>query len=345
MDSWLSDRARGTGTAVGVAGLAGALREAGHTVTRVRPPETTGSLPRRILFNLRLPFDFDPGTVDAVVTFDLDGCFLPTGPLRRVACLKGIAADELRFERGAARLELGMTARLERRAVRRADRVVVTSEYCRDVARRAYGVPRERLAVVPEGIDAEAWRPVPRPGGGDRRTVLSVARQYPRKNTETLLRALARVRRRVPAVEARVVGGGPRLPALRELARSLGLDEVVTFLGELEDPADVRAEYGAADLFCLPSRQEGFGIVFLEAMASGLPVVAGDAAAVPEVVPDGEAGLLVPPEDEGALADALVRLLEDPELRERMGARGLERADEFAWDRVAERFVAAVEGA
>lgn len=330
---------------MGVAGLAAALRAGGHEVVDVRPSEASASLLRRILFNLRLPFAFDPGSVDLVVTFDLDGCYLPADGVPRVACLKGIAADELRFERGATRLRMALQARLERRSVLRADRVLVTSEYCREVAERAYGVPRERLSIVPEGIDPSAWRPPRGPAGAcGALTVLSVGRQYPRKNTETLLRALARVRERVPEVELRVVGGGPRLPALRELATSLDLDDSVSFLGEVEDRDDLRAEYAAADLFCLPSRQEGFGIVFLEAMASGLPVVAGDAAAVPEVVPDGEAGILVPPDDEGALADALVRLLADPRRREEMGERGRERAAAFAWERVAERFLAASGG-
>lgn len=328
---------------MGVAGLSDALRADGHEVVDVRPRAADGRLLRRILFNLRLPSTFDPASVDVVVTFDLDGCFLPAEGVPRVACLKGIAADELRFERGATRLRMAVQARLERRSARRADRVLVTSDYCGEVAARSYGLPRERLAVVPEGIAPDAWSGLHERGQRRGTTVLSVARQYPRKNTATLLRCLPRVLDRVPDARLRVVGGGPRLPALRELADDLGLGDAVAFLGEVEEADELRAEFAAADLFCLPSRQEGFGIVFLEAMASGLPVVAGDAAAVPEVVPDGEAGLLVPPEDERALADALVRLLGDPALRARMGARGRERARAFGWDRVARRFVEAVE--
>ena len=111
--------------------------------------------------------------------------------------------------------------------------------------------------------------------------------------------------------------------------------------GEIPDTDAVRDEYRAADVFCLPSLQEGFGIAFLEAMASGLPIVACRSTAVPEVVPDGEAGLLVPPDDPKALARALIRLLRDPLLRRRMGEAGMRKAREHAWEEIARRFVAA----
>jgi glycosyltransferase involved in cell wall biosynthesis len=169
--------------------------------------------------------------------------------------------------------------------------------------------------------------------------ILSVARQYPRKNTGALVRAFARLRRSVPGARLRVVGGGPRLPALRELAADLGLGGAATFLGEVEDADRVRAEYRRADLFCLPSLQEGFGIVFLEAMAAGLPIVAGRTAAVPEVVPHGEVGLLVSPRDEAALAVALERLAREPETRRAMGRAGRERVRRFTWEEVARTFL------
>jgi glycosyltransferase involved in cell wall biosynthesis len=96
-------------------------------------------------------------------------------------------------------------------------------------------------------------------------------------------------------------------------------------------------------VFCLPSVQEGFGIVFLEAMASGLPVVATTAAAIPEVVPDRRAGTLVPPGDVPALADALADLLRSPARRAAMAAFGSEHVRRYDWDRVAETFLGAVE--
>ncbi len=351
LDSWIRDRARGSGSAVAISGLARGLASLGHEVRAVRPASPTGGAARRILFNAALPFRLDGRDHDLLVGFDLDGCFLPSsgrprvaGGTPRVCSLKGIMADEMRFETGVTQMRFALLSRLERRAARTADRVIVTSEYCRRVARDAYGVKDASIAVVPEGIDLPSWRSLPEPGPwSGRPVILSVARQYPRKNTATLLRALPRVREALPDVRLRVVGSGPELPALRHLARQLGLEGAVRFVGSVEDTHSLRREYASATVFCLPSLQEGFGIVFLEAMAAGLPIVAGDAAAVPEVVPDGEVGRLVPPRDEGALADALVRLLRDSGARRELGRRGRRRVRDFAWPRVAERFLDAVE--
>lgn len=361
LDSWVRGRAEGTGSAVAIDGLARGLERLGHRVERVGPRRLPrGGLLGRVLFNLGLRRSFDPDGWDLVVGFDLDGCFLEVEGVRRVTALKGIAADEMRFEEGLTRLRFRILSRLERRAARRADRVLVTSGYARRVAVGAYGLDDDRVRVVPEGLDLEAWKDDP--AGGDRAadgpgghaeragddadrggpgafSVLSVARQYPRKNTGTLVRAFARLRRSVPGARLRVVGGGPRLPALRELAADLGLGGDATFLGEVEDARRVRAEYRRADVFCLPSLQEGFGIVFLEAMAAGLPIVAGRAAAVPEVVPHGEVGLLVSPRDPAALAGALERLAREPGTRREMGRAGRDRVREFTWRRVAGAFL------
>ncbi|HKK27301.1 MAG TPA: glycosyltransferase family 4 protein [Gemmatimonadota bacterium] len=284
-----------------------------------------------------------------MVGFDLDGCFLgpaPGGP-RRITSLKGVMADEMRFERGATRLRFALLSRLEGRNARIADRVVVTSRYSAGRAVEAYGLDPSRVRVVPEGIDLARW---PAPGPGPERdggaaagppTVLSVARQYPRKDTRTLVGAMPRVLEALPTARLRVIGGGPELPSLRRLAARIGVAGAVDFAGEVDDRERIRREYARAHAFALPSLQEGFGIVFLEAMASRLPVVAARAAAVPEVVPHGEAGLLVPPGDREALAEALVRLLRDPGLRDRMGARGREHVRRFDWPRVARRFLEA----
>ena len=281
--------------------------------------------------------------------FDFDGCFLTPAPgaPRRITALKGVMADEMRFERRATRLRFALLSRLEARNARIADRVVVTSRYSAGRAIEAYGLDPSRVRVVPEGIDLTGWPdpaadPPPHRTAGTRPpTILSVARQYPRKDTRTLVAAMPRVLDDLPTARLRVVGGGPELPSLRRLTARMGIGESVDFAGEVGDRERVRQEYARADVFALPSRQEGFGIVFLEAMASRLPVVAARAAAVPEVVPHGEAGLLVPPGDEEALAGALLRLLRDGGLRERMGARGREHVRRFDWPRVARRFLEA----
>ena len=277
--------------------------------------------------------------------FDLDGfLWARRRALPFVASLKGIVADELRNERGWVRVLLGVQARWERKSTQRADLVVVTSRYQADVAGRVYGVPASRLAIVPEPIDLPRWKEdfarAPRRSGRGP-TVLSVARMYPRKRLGDLLHAAAAVRARLPGAQVRIVGNGPEREMLDRVHGELGLGDAAVLLGDVSRAA-LAEEYVNADCFCLPSVQEGFGIVFLEAMAAGLPVVACHAAAIPEVVLDGRTGVLVPPRDPAALAAALVAMLADRERAAALGAEGRRRVAEFTPERVARRFLDAV---
>ena len=282
---------------------------------------------------------------DLVLGVDLDGfLWARRRALPFVASLKGIIADELKNERGRVRALLAVQARWERRNVERADLVMVTSRYSAEVAQREYGVPPERLAVVPEPIDLEVWDDqfwrAPRRARGAP-VVLCVARMYPRKRIQDLMRAAGILRARVPGVQVRVVGRGPEWPLLSRLHAELGLGDSVTLLGDLTRER-LAEEYVNATVFCLPSVQEGFGIVFLEAMAAELPVVACRIAAIPEVVVDGVTGLLGDPRDPGALAGLIERLIADPALAGRLGREGRRRALGFTPRHVAERFLHAV---
>ncbi|MDA0999062.1 MAG: glycosyltransferase family 4 protein [bacterium] len=349
LDSWPADPARGSGTAVGISGLAAALEAAGHRVDLLRPARGGGSLSlRRLMFNAELEIQGLPDQYDLVAGFDIDGCFYRPGPdVPYIVCLKGIAAEEAQFETGRVKAHLSFLARMEGYNARKARAVFVTSNYCKRAAVSAYDLPPGNIEIVPEGIDLAAWEEaaasVP-PRADACPAILSVGRQYPRKNTRALIEAMPRVRAAVPDVLLRVVGGGPMAARLEEMAADLGLGDSVKFLGELPDEADVRRAYFEADVFCLPSLQEGFGIVFLEAMAAGLPVVAVRATAVPEVVPDGEAGLLVPPGDEEALSAALIRLLQDADLRARLGRAGRTHVLRYDWPEVARMFVEKAQG-
>jgi phosphatidyl-myo-inositol dimannoside synthase len=338
----------GSGTFVGIAGLARGLAALGHEVL-VRPlgRRTRVHTLDRWLYNVGVAL-VPPRGVDLVIGVDLDG-FLWARRRRTpfVASLKGIIADERKNEHGWVRALLGIQARWERLNTRRADLVVVTSRYSAEVARREYGVPADRMTVVPEPIDLEAWddrlaraERRPRPGP----TVLSVARLYPRKRLGDLLRAGVILRGRIPDAQIRIVGRGPEWGSLVGLHAELGLGDSVRLLGDLSIER-LAEEYVNADLFCLPSVQEGFGIVFLEAMAAGLPVVACRAAAIPEVVLEGVTGVLTPPRDPAALAVAVEGLLRDPDRAGRLGAEGRRRAAGFTPRHVAERFLDAVRSA
>jgi glycosyltransferase involved in cell wall biosynthesis len=277
---------------------------------------------------------------DFVVGFDWDGLFLPRSKAAHIASIKGVIAEEATFERGVPRARLTTEAFLERLHVRRADRVLTPSRHSAERLAAIYGLPPSRVRVVPEPIDLASWRSAlekaPRIPA-ERPSILCVAHLYPRKDVATLLEAIARL----PDALLRVVGTGPERLRLQEHARRLELGRRVELLGHVPF-AQLVAEYRRAEIFCLPSRQEGFGIVFLEAMAVGLPIVAVRAAAVPEVVSDGECGVLVPPGDVGALAKALEGLLGDSDERHRLGEAGRGRVEQFDAPRVAAQFLRAV---
>jgi phosphatidyl-myo-inositol dimannoside synthase len=286
-----------------------------------------------------------PVGADLVYGVDLDGfLWARRRKLPFVVSLKGVIADELKNERGWVRVLLSVQARWERRNARRADLVLVPTRYSEGVARRLYDLEPSKLAVLPEPIDLDGWtarfvaaQARPRTGA----TVLCVARMYPRKRIVDLLEAAALLRLRVPALVVRIVGKGPEWETVRRRHQALDLGETVTLLGDVS-PGQLAEEYVSADLFCLPSVQESLGIVFLEAMAAGLAVVACRAAAMPEVVEDGVTGLLAPPRDPAGLAAALETLCAHPGRARTMGEAGRRAVAAYTPERVAARLMEAV---
>jgi glycosyltransferase involved in cell wall biosynthesis len=343
LDSWLQQAVDGSGTAAAIGGLATTLRQRGHRIDRIAPTTNEPLTLRRLRYNWELPARLQLAAYDMIVGFDIDGvrwAGRDVGPY--VCSIKGVIAEEQRHERGLIRALLWSLSRIERLNARRAPLVISTSEYCRQMIHAHYGVPLARIGIVPEGIDVAAWQGLAGSAERDPWTVLCVARQYPRKHVADLIRAFVAVTAAMPQARLIVVGDGPEHDGLRALVHTLNLEGSVRLLGALPDDAEVRRWYGRAAVFCLPSVQEGFGIVFLEAMASGLPIVSTSAAAIPEVVPQRQAGILVPPGDVAALGEALVELLADPELRRSYSAFGQRHVLQYDWEWVADRFLAAV---
>jgi glycosyltransferase involved in cell wall biosynthesis len=328
----------GSGCYVGTRVLAEALRQAGIGVEMVTPRlHTPIYTATRILFNETLRWRDFPG--DATIGIDVDGYRIAgrRNSLPHIACIKGVLADATRFERGATRLSMELQSRLEAKHARRADLVVTISQYCAGRLEELYGITN--AAVVPELIDLDSWRSLFRanPAIPDPQTfsILCVCRFYPRKRVEVLLQSAALLRDRIPEIKLRVVGNGPENARLRQIASDLRLESSVCWLGDV-NLQTLAVEYGRCDVFCLPSVQEGFGIVFLEAMAAGKPIVAARAAAVPEVVCD---GILVEPDNPEALAEALLMLYREPDVRGSLGSAGVRRVEEFEMHRVAALFL------
>lgn len=144
---------------------------------------------------------------------------------------------------------------------------------------------------------------------------MSLAEQY--KGHDVVLRAMPELLRRFPDLRYDIVGDGDARPGLQALAHELGVAQAARFHGIVSE-AELQGHYAQASLFIMPSRAEGFGFVFLEAMAQGLPVVAGNMDATPEVIADGETGLLVDPTSVDAIVAAVSRILQDNDMRTRM---------------------------
>jgi phosphatidyl-myo-inositol dimannoside synthase len=331
----------GSGTYVGICALRDALIASGVDVMLVAPGEQQLSAIGRLWFNYRARTNSQLRRSNVVVGFDLDGVFIAAHDALDVACVKGVIAEELRFEKGLQRLSLLLQSYFEKRRVRNADRVLTTSHYAAEAVEKHYGVPAEQICIVPELIDLGRWQTALQQANRESRSeasILCVDHLYRRKDVATLLRAMARVQS--PAV-LRIVGVGPELARLRRLSRKLHIEDRVKFLEHLSF-AQLAQEYRSADIFCFPSRQEGFGIVLLEAMAAGLPIVASQTSAIPETVLDRQCGLLVEPGDFAGFAAAMDELLQSPITRERLGRAGLQRVALYDAPLVAHQFLAAL---
>ncbi len=194
---------------------------------------------------------------------------------------------------------------------------------------------------IPNGVDPALIRRVregTRPAGTDGLRIVSVCNLWRVKGVDVNLEALGILRRRgIDAWWYTVVGDGPERAVLERLAARLGIADRVRFVGRMAHEEALR-EMASADLFSLPSRREAFGIVFLEAMASGLPAVGCLGTGAEDLIREGVTGLLVPPDDPEALATVLERLLADAGRRRELGAAGRLRAQGFTWREMAERY-------
>jgi phosphatidylinositol alpha-1,6-mannosyltransferase len=279
---------------------------------------------------------------------------LLAGGLRRRAGITWAVAQTHGHEVGWAALPGGRAAL--KRIAHGVDVVTYLSEYQRfRLAPLMHG--RTTMRHLAPGVDVEKFRPDvdgtavrDRYGLGERPVVVCVSRLVPRKGQDTLIRAFPDVVRQVPDAMLLIVSGGPYRDKLKALARDSGVGEHIVFTGSV--PYDeLPTYYAAGDIYAMPCRTrgkvldvEGLGIVYLEASASGKPVVAGDSGGAPDAVLDGETGYVVGGRDVTTLAKRLVELLDDRALAARMGAAGRAWAEaEWRWDLQAARMTELLE--
>jgi phosphatidyl-myo-inositol dimannoside synthase len=278
------------------------------------------------------------------------------GPALRRAGIGRVVASSHGHEVGWSMVPPGRMAL--RRIGTDADVVTAVSQYTRRRIASAFG-PRAALELLPPGVDCQAFRPDPgardeirrRHRLGEAPVVLCVSRLVARKGQDMLVRALPAIRRQVPGTMLMLVGDGPRRGMLQRLVESCGVDDAVVCTGSVPW-SELPAYYAAGDVFAMPCRThghgldvEGLGLVFLEAAATGLPVVVGDAGGARETVCPGKTGELVNGRDVAAVTAALVVLLANPERAAIMGQRGRGwMLRDWDWPRRADRLAALLSG-
>ncbi len=230
---------------------------------------------------------------------------------------------------------------LYRRSALDADRVIVPSASTLDDIRALYEVQRDKLVVVPQGVDDDFGRVEDSDAlerarlrwlGSDVPYVLFVGKLSQRRNIPTLIRAFARAKRAGELPHKLLLMGPNHLdhPLARIAAEAGVSDAVVQTEGKVDSHAELAAVYSGADAYVNASTYEGFSMTLVEALACGTPVVTVDRAALAEIA--GDAAVLVPEPDEQQLADAMLHVLQDPDARRDLSARGIERAAHFRWE-------------
>jgi phosphatidyl-myo-inositol dimannoside synthase len=238
------------------------------------------------------------------------------------------------------------------------DVVTFVSRYTRARFASAFG-PEAALEHLPPAVDSDRFRPDPASRAelraryrlGQRPTVLCLSRLVPRKGQDMLIRALPAIRRRVDGAALVIAGGGPYLETLRRLAERDQVSEHVTFTGGIPG-ADLPAYHAMADVFAMPCRTrgagldvEGLGIVFLEASATGVPVIAGRSGGAPETVQHNKTGLVVDGRSVNQIADAVTEMLANPDRAAAMGAAGRDWVtSQWRWDALAARLSELIRG-
>jgi len=245
---------------------------------------------------------------------------------------------------------------VETEVVHSADVLVAATPVERDQLIGLYGADPAHIHVISPGVDTERFHPLPagqaREHIGvcpDRRIILFVGRIEPLKGIDSLLRAVAQVIEKQPELREHVcvpiIGGDPdhvreneEMARLQELRAELGIDQAVLFLGA-KDQDTLQHYYSAAEMVVMPSDYESFGMVALEAMACGTPVIASDVGGLAFLIQQGRSGYRVPARDAASLAGKITRLLNDEALRRRIGQRAACYAQGYAWPRIADQIV------
>jgi D-inositol-3-phosphate glycosyltransferase len=250
----------------------------------------------------------------------------------------------------------------EYRVIRETDRIIAATPAERSQLEFLYQAPSRKISIIPPGVDTSQFYPIPPDEAkaavdlpASDRLILFVGRIEPLKGLETLIRSIAVLRDRGLLAEhphdLAIIGGDPNadpltinaeMARLKTLSHDLNLNDLVIFLGKRGQDT-LSYYYSAAEVLVMPSHYESFGMVALEAMACGTPVIASQVGGLAFLVQDGVNGLVVPDDDPNLLADRLELIIRQPELREKLGRQAAAYAQQYAWEKIAQRILAVYE--
>jgi D-inositol-3-phosphate glycosyltransferase len=261
-----------------------------------------------------------------------------------------------RIARSEAEREGNYRIEGERRVIARADRLIAATLAEQTQLQFLYKVHKRKITIIPPGVDLSHFDPIPDDEARqfiglkpDAHIVLFVGRIEPLKGIDTLIRAMScmKFREMIRPAHLAIIGGDPgvgredmsaEMARLKNLSDDLGMENMVLFLGKRAQDT-LPYYYSAAEVLVMPSHYESFGMVALEAMACGTPVIASQVGGLAYLIQDGETGFHVPDQDEEALCEKLIMVLGDQDLRKRMGQHAAEYAKDYAWEVVAEQIV------
>lgn len=239
--------------------------------------------------------------------------------------------------------EIAFSPLIEPLCMKRADRIIAVSQFTKQDIMSVFGIPESKIAVIHHGVHPEDYV-LPEEARVKLRSTLGISSQpmilftgklAPRKGVDVLLRALPQVLREMEV--KLVLAGSGNQQDYQQLAEALGISDKLRFLGRVPDDT-LRLLFSSCDLFVLPSRLEGLGIVILEAMAAGKPVVATNVGGIPELIESGQNGILVEANNEGKLAGAIVKVLSNKSLAQIIGENNMKKARErFSWEVAAQK--------
>lgn len=337
--SWPMDERIGSGVVRMFRGLNEGFKSNGHQSIIVHPDYNESDplklANRRLAYNRRLK-NKKFSDYDLIIASDFDGFALPGEVLKKFLVIgAGLMAELVEFEEDRNKKIIRHLACRERQNMTRARKIITPSRYSAEAVNRLYGISKDKIYEIPLGINFIEWnqylnnfKVLIREGIN----ILCVARQYRRKGINDLLLAFSMVRRTVPDVSLSIVGGGPDEERNKQIVEELGLNDSVKFYGDVLNRGVMASFYKKADIFCLPSYHETFGLVFLEAMSAGLPVVTYASTAIPELITSNE-GILCEEGNINALAYRLIDLCKNEIKRKQLGDAGIRKAQSYQWEK------------